>query len=234
MRLVLIKWILFILLLPDSLHAQDTVLTNLPSQWKLEDCIAYASRSNITLASLRLNTRSAGEDYLQSKEAVYPDLYGSASQSFMNSRSPDLNTGIYKNRFNVSGSYGANSSMVIYHGGFLRYDIRSKDLYFQAAKLDVQETENSLTLSITQAFFNILLAREVMVSFEALLSTSEGQLRQGQQRYDAGAIANKELLQLQSQVAGDRYNLIHATNNFRLNTVILKQLLFLPTSFDSV
>ncbi|MBL0336715.1 MAG: TolC family protein [Chitinophagaceae bacterium] len=232
MRRNFLKWILCFVLLPGSLCAQDTVFANLPSQWRLEDCISYASLNNITLTSLRLSTRSAEEDYMQSKAAVNPDLYASASQSFMNSRSLDVNTGNYKNRFNVSGNYGANSSIVLYHGGFLRYDIQSKDLFIQAAKLDVEETTNSLTLSITQAFFNILLAREVMVSFEALLSTSEGQLTQGQQRYDAGSIANKELLQLQSQVAGDRYNLIRATNNFRLNTVILKQLLFLPTSID--
>lgn len=81
MRRKFLKWILSIVLLPGSLNAQDTVFANLPAQWRLEDCISYATLNNITLASLRLSTRSAEEDYMQSKAAVNPDLYASASAS---------------------------------------------------------------------------------------------------------------------------------------------------------
>jgi len=34
------------LALPCSLKAQDTLLTNLPKQWRLEDCIEYAKKKN--------------------------------------------------------------------------------------------------------------------------------------------------------------------------------------------
>jgi outer membrane protein len=224
--------IVILLVLPFSLKAQDTLFANLPSQWRLEDCIEYAKKNNISLATLRLTTRLTEEDLLQARAAVLPDLSGSVSQSFVNNKRADAVTGDFKYHANLSSSYGLNSSMIIYNGGYLRNDIRAKKFSVQSANLDVKETENDLTLSITQAFFNVLLAREIMISFRAVLETSTGQLLQGQQRYDAGGIARKELLQLESQVATDQYNLINATNNFKLNTVDLKQLLLLPSSFD--
>ena len=227
---ILLLFILFTLL--SSLNSQDTILSNLPKQWRLQDCIAYAKEKNISLATLRLSIRSTEEDLLQAKAGVLPNLTGSVSQSLVNSNNTNTTTGGTQTQAHFSSSYGANSSMTLYNGGYLKNDIRSKDLSVQSANLNVKETENSLTLSITQAFFNILLAKEIMVSFEAVLATSLGQLQQGQQRFDAGSIARKDLLQLQSQVAADQYNIINATNNFKLNTVILKQFLLLPTSFD--
>ena len=215
-----------------SLKAQDTLFANLPSKWRLQDCIEYAKKNNISLATLRLTTRSAEEDLLQSKAGVLPNLTGSASQSFVNGKSADQVSGVFHDQVNLSSSYGVNSSVILYNGGYLKNDIRSKQYSVQSANLNVKETENDLTLSITQAFFNILLAKEIMTSIEAVLSTSTGQLQQGQQRFDAGSISKKELLQLQSQVASDQYNLVNATNNFRLNTVDLKQLLLLPTLYD--
>jgi outer membrane protein len=216
--------IISFLLLPCFLKAQDTLFANLPAQWRLQDCIEYAKQHNISLATLRLTTRSAEEDLLQSKAGVLPNLTGAVSQSFVNGKNTD--------QTNLSSSYGLNSSVIIYNGRYLKNDIRSKQYSVQSANLSVKETENDVTLSITQAFFNILLAKEIMTSIEAVLSTSNGQLQQGQQRYDAGSIAKKELLQLQSQVASDQYILVNAANNVKLNMVDLKQLLLLPTSYD--
>lgn len=230
----LLLLLIVLMTLPCLLKAQDTLFTNLPAQWRLEDCIEFAKKNNISIATLRLTSRSAEEDLLQSRAAILPNLTGSISQTFVNGKNANPVTGSFQSQGNFSNNYGLNSSMTIYNAGYLKNDIRSKQFLVQSANLSVKETENSLTLSITQAFFNILLAKEFMTSFQAVLENSSGQLEQGKQRFDAGGIAKKDFLQLQSQVATDQYNLINATNNFKLNTVDLKQLLLLPTSFDFI
>ena len=226
--------LLFVLLLFSYtlLKAQDSLLLNLPAQWRLEDCIAYAKQNNISLASIRLNTKLAEEDLLQSKAGVLPNLTGTVSQSLINNTT--TNTSIGGSRVNFSSNYGLNSSVILYNGGYLKNDIKAKQFSLQSVNLTLEETENNLTLSITQAFFNILLAREIMVSFEAIVTTSTAQLKQGQQRFDAGALARKDLLQLDAQKASDEYNLVNATNNFKLNTVIVKQFLLLPSGYQFV
>ncbi len=228
------SFFLAMLLLGSSYYpkAQDTLLTNLPKQWRLEDCIEYAKQKNITIASLRLSTLSSQEDLLQARAGVLPNLNGSVSQNLANSKSGSSGTGGLQNQANFSSNYSVNSSMVLFNGGFLKNDIRAKEFSVQSANLNVKETENDVTLSITQAFFNILLSRETISELESILTTSREQLKQGQQKYDAGGIARKDLLQFESQVASDEFNLINANNTFRLNTVTLKQLLLLPSSYE--
>jgi outer membrane protein len=48
-------------------------------------------------------------------------------------------------------------------------------------------------------------------------------LNLGQQRFDAGAIARKDYVQLEAQSATDHYNLVNAQNTLRQNIVTLKQ-----------
>ena len=228
MSVLVIVW----LALPCLPKAQDTVLTGVPAQWRLADCIEYAKQKNITIASLRLSTVSTQEDLLQARAGVLPNLNGTVSQNLVNGKNGNSGTGSFQSQANFSSSYGVNSSLVLYNGGYLRNDIRAKELSVQSANLNVKETENDITLSITQAFFNILLAKEIITTLSSVLETSKEQLQQGQQKFDAGSIAKKDLLQFQSQVAGDEYALINANNTFRLNTVILKQLLLLPSAYD--
>ncbi len=207
---------------------QDSILKDLPKQWTLQACIEYAKQKNITLATLRLTQRSTEEDLLQSKAAVLPNLTGTVTQSLINGNSTVTSGG----GLQTSGNYGVNSSMILYNGGYLKNDIKSKELTVQSANLNIKETENDLSLTITQTFFNILLAKENINSLQSVLITSREQLKQGQIKYDAGGLARKDLLQLQSQVAADEYSLVNATNIYKLNLVTLKQILLLPTIYD--
>ena len=207
---------------------QDSILKDLPKQWTLQACIEYAKQKNITLATLRLTQRSTEEDLLQSKAAVLPNLTGTVTQSLINGNSTVTSGG----GLQTSGNYGVNSSMILYNGGYLKNDIKSKELTVQSANLNIKETENDLSLTITQTFFNILLAKENINSLQSVLITSREQLKQGQLKYDAGGLARKDLLQLQSQVAADEYSLVNATNIYKLNLVTLKQILLLPTIYD--
>lgn len=223
--------ILLAALFPWLLKAQDSTLLKLPLSWTLEECIAYAKKNNIQINTLRLNTSSAEEDLKQSKAAILPDLSGSVSQNLLNRKNANVVVGGFQTQANFSSSYALSSSITVYNGGFLKNDIKSKELALQSSNLSVQETENDITLSITQAYLNILLARETITYLEDVLVTSQAQLKQGQQRFDAGSIARKDLAQLEAQTASDQYNLVNENNTYSLDIVVLKQILQLPTSF---
>src|SRR6218665_862578 len=219
------------LLVVSSVEAQDT--TRLPQNpWTLEDCINYATQNNIQVNSLRLSSESAKMDLQQSRYNRLPAVNGTVSQSVVNSNNADPVVGGFQTQANFSSSYGVCSSVTVFNGGYLSNDIKSKALSLQSANLTVQETANNITLSITQAFLNILLAKENIDYLKEVLTTSEAQLKQSQNRFDAGSISKKDLLQFQSQLASDNYNLVSATNNLQLNIVNLKQLLQLPTSYE--
>lgn len=214
--------IIFCILLAmgSRLYAQSDSTSALPSVWDLQTCLDYAKKNNITLNSMRLSASTREQDLLQSRAARYPDLAGNASQDLSHYTSSGVST---------STNVGLSSSVTLYAGGYLNNDIKSKQLSLQAANLDVKAAENDVTLQITQAFLNILLAKENILYYEDLVTTTQSQVTQGQQRFDAGTLAQKDLLELQATLAADRYSLVLAENTLRQNTLVLKQILQLPT-----
>lgn len=221
---------IFLSLLAGVASAQDS--TQLPAKWTLDDCINYAKENNIQINTLKLSSDAAQLDLQQSRNNRLPNVNGTISQSLVNSNNADPVIGGFQTQANFSSNYGISSSMTVYNGGYLNNDIKSKALSLQSANLTVQETANNITLSITQAFLNILLAKENITYLKQVLATSEAQLKQSQQRFDAGSISKKDLLQFQSQLASDNYNLVSADNSYQTNIVNLKQLLQLPASYQ--
>ena len=204
------------------MQAQDAV-----QRWSLQTCLDYAKTHNITLNSLRLNRNISEQELLLSRSAVLPGVSASLAPSVTHSRVTDSN-GDLRSRVTTSGNTSASASVTLYNGGYLRNDIRQKELLVQVAGLDLAASENDITLSITQAYLNILLAKENIVYVRDVVATSEAQVKQEQQFYDVGTVALKDLIQLQAQLANDKYTLVAAENTHRQNLLTLKQILQLP------
>lgn len=213
------------------LMAQDSTVTNLPARWELQDCLDYAMQHNIQLNNLRLSRMSSEQDLLQSKAAKLPDLNGTISQNLRGSKV--LNeAGRTPYTLGSAGNYSINSSVTIFQGGMLNYDIRQKQLSVQVADLNVAQQINDITIQLTQSYLNILLSKENIIYVSDVVTTSTAQVQQAQQRYDVGSIALKDLAALQAQLATDRYTLVVAESQYRQNKLVLKQLLQLPSAYD--
>lgn len=216
----------------SGLQAQDS----LPAvvQWNLATAIAYARQHNIQVNTTRLNEALSQQDLLLARAARYPNLSGVATQSFTNSRNANPVVGGFQTQSSLAGNYGVNSNWTVYRGGYLNKDVESKSLQLQSANLNTQISENDIILQITQAFLNVLLAKESIVYVEDLVKTSKEQYETGKQKLDLGSISKKDLLQLQATAAADEYNLVTAQNQYRQNVVTLKQLLQLPSATEFI
>ncbi len=177
---------------------------------------------------MRLSRNAVEQDLLQAKKAKYPNLNASISQGIL---AVNGNNGLNVNGI-PSQNIAASSSMTLYRAGYIRNNEASKNLLVQMADLSVQEDQNNITLNITQAYLNILMAEENIVALQEILTTTKTQLKQGDQLYKAGSISKLNYLQIQAQVAQDEYNLVAAQNNLRTYIVNLKQILQLPTDYD--
>ncbi len=213
-------------------QAQDTSYITSAVQWDLATTIGYAKQNNIQLNIVRLDQKLSEQDLLLARAAKYPNLSGSATQSLTHSGNTNPVVGGFQTQSSLAGNYGLNSAWTIYRGGYLNNDIKSKNLQLQAANLNTEVTQNDVTLQITQAYLNILLAKEAIVYSGELAKSSRAQYEQGKIRFDAGSIAKKDLLQLEAQAAGDQYTLVNAQNQYRQNILLLKQILQLPSTTD--
>jgi outer membrane protein len=216
--------------------AQDTTATGLPTRWDLQSCLDYAKKNNIQLNGLRLSEKTAEQNYLLSKAARQPNFTGGVGLTYTHSNNANPVVGGFQTESSVANSFSLSSTMTIYNGGYINEDVRQKNLEIQSANLNVLQTINDITLNITQAYLNILLAKENVVYEADLVNTTVAQVDQGRKEYEAGSIARNAYIELQAQLATDKYNLITAQSTVRQNKLTLKQILQLPyqDSFDIV
>lgn len=229
------------------LFAQDTLASTV--KWDLQTCLDYAKGNNIQINSLKLDKKTSEQESVLSNASLLPNLYGTANQYLTRSNSLIVNSvttggttststaaGSYQAGVLGSGTYGLTSSWTLYQGGYIRNDIQQKNLAVERANLNILQEVNDITLQITQYYLNVLLDKESINYEQNVVSTSQAQVVQANRRYNAGSIARKDLAQLQSQLANDKYSLITVQNAQRQDLLSLKQLLQLPTtvSFDIV
>lgn len=229
----LVKYLLFIEVLLYSVSASAQELKTTPTLWSLKECLRYAQDNNITINNLRLTRSSTDQDLISSKAALLPNLNASVSQ---NATHYGVSQTAGSNKISTSGSVGVNSSLTLFNGGALRADIDQKKLNRNVADLDVAEANNTLYMQIIEAYNNILLDKETINYAQDLVETSRAQTDQMRQQYQAGAVAKKDLIQLEAQLANDQYTLTNAQNAERQDKITLKQLLQLPvnTTFDVI
>ena len=226
-------FIIMMVALTGTVHAQDTTAGRPPTVWTLQACLDYAKQYNVQLNSLRLAQKTAQQNYLQSRAARQPNLTGGVGLTYTHNGSAAVNS-FQQSSFN--NNFSLSSGMTIYNGGFISDDIRQKNLLIESANLNLMQTEDNITLEITQAYLGILLAKENMVYVQDLINTTSAQVEQGRKEYEAGSIARNAYIELQANLASDKYNLVTAQSAVRQNKVTLKQLLQLPfqDSFDIV
>ena len=223
-------------LLTGSVHAQDSTAGRLPARWDLQTCIDYAKKYNITLNSLRLAVRTAEQNNLLARAARQPNLTGDITATYTHSKNANPVIGGFSTQSSFANNYSLNSGVTIYNAGAITYNIRATNLQIQSANQTVIENELDITLQIVQDYLNILLAKENVVYVEDLVKSTSAQVDQGKKEYEVGTIARNAYIELQAQLAADKFNLVTAENAVRQNKLTLKQLLQLPLrdSFDVV
>lgn len=201
----------------------DKILTN--NGWNLNQCITYALENNIDLSKTRLQAETASADLMQSKGARLPSLNGSVSQSGVNNRTFNDNGSSDGWSLSYSGSVSVNAVVTLYNGGVLNNKLKRSELAGEAAALNVTQAEMDITLAVTQAYLNVLYARENVAYYQDVVDASEKQVVRGKALLKAGSLSRRDLADLEAQLASDRYDFVTAQNALVSRITDIKQLL---------
>lgn len=186
--------------------------------WDLNKCITYAKDNSIKVKQMLLELNSSQVDLLKSKSERLPAVNASVAQGFNNS-------------FNSSNTgFSLSTSMNLYSGGAITNGIKKSKLNVELANLNLEETRNDITLSIVQAYLNVLYAKESFDYYKEVVAASQKQVDRARELRRAGSIAQKDLAQLDAQLASDIYSSVVAQNKVFSNTTALKQLLEIPVT----
>jgi len=94
---------------------------------------------------------------------------------------------------------------------------------------DYRRERNLLRFNVTESFYNLILARELLKLSEESYAQMERHLRQVENRYENGLASKFDLLRARVQLANLKPQLIKARNSVTLAENYFKSLLGLPT-----
>jgi outer membrane protein len=203
-------------------HAQSEGGNN---RWSLQKAIDYALANNLQVKLSALNTEVSR---IARKEAVanqYPNLTGNASENFNSGRSIDPFTNNFVNQTIWSNNFSLSTNLTLFAGMQLRNNVQQARIDLQASETDLAKAKNDMILNLVQAYMQVLFNDELLTTAKLNLSNSQGQAERTQKLYNAGSVAETNLLEINAQVASDELNVITAQNNKDIAELNLMQLL---------
>jgi outer membrane protein len=205
------------------------LFTSLQAQeiWSLEKCINYAQDNNIKLKQGFNTTQYQHNQLNQSKNSRLPNLNGQMSQSLYFGRTL-LSDNSYSDINSAQTGFGLGTNVPVFQGFYISNNISRLDLDFQASISDLEKAKSDISVNIASTFLEILFAKDLVKVSEDQLVVTNLQIKQINEKVEAGSLAKGSLLEIQAQAAGEELNLVNAKNQLQLAKLRLTQLLELP------
>ena len=202
------------------------VLANAKAQtMTLKQCIDTAIANNLDLKQAELQMETAKLDWKQSRGNLLPTLNGFASHGINQGRSIDpFSNAFVDQEINFAG-YGLSSGVTLFNGLGIQNSIRQYSLAFEAAKMDVQQLKDNLTLNIILAYLQVLTNEDLLTQSQGQLEVSQQQVERLEKMNKEGAIVPSLLTNLQGEQAGNELTVITNQNNLETSKLALFQLM---------
>ena len=220
-KLILILGVSLIVMSENIFAQQDSV-------WTLEKCIDYALNRNIQVRKSELSNQQYRVYAEQAKAQRFPYANASIGQNFNWSKSTA--TGESGLTGSNGSSYSVNSGITIFNASKLTTLIKQAELSIESGKYSLETTKESLSLSILDAFLQILYAEELVHNSEKQIESTASQLNLAEERLVLRAIAQSDYAQVKSQLASEKLTLANSQSQLVIAKITLEQFMELPVS----
>jgi outer membrane protein len=203
-------------------------------KWTLPECVPSAMDHNISIRQSALQADVASIDYKQSRLSKIPSFNFSNSDGLSYGKSKNPSSGILENQNYFSVGFNLQSSVEIFNWFSKKNTILANEWSLQAAKAATDKLKNDIALEVANSYLQILLARDQQKIAEVQVQQSKTQLDLVEKQVAAGALAEFNASEIESQLANDSANLITAVGNVAQAKYVLKAYLNLDAadSFD--
>ncbi|MEL7220892.1 MAG: TolC family protein [Bacteroidota bacterium] len=194
----------------------------------LEQCIQQAWQQSRTALKAQLGIERAELQIAREKASTLPLLQADAQNGYQFGRNIDPTTNAFNNDAILFNSVTINGSWLLYQGGRATYAKAHRQELLIAANAQEAQVKFQLQLEVTNAFLNVLMAKEYVQQITTASLASQEQLKRIEQDIALGVRPEKEKVQLETQLAAENRNLLNASAQLEEASRSLKQLLRLP------
>lgn len=207
--------------------AAASVLTAGAEVMTLDQCIDYALGHNLTIKQRDIERSNAELQVTDAKDAVLPQLSGSASQSWNFGRGlTSANTYADRNTSSFGASIGLQ--LPLFNGLQTVRNVIAAKASLTAVVENLEAAKDDVVLRVIAQYLQVLYCGEIegVATSQAELTAEE--LKRREALLEAGKIPEADMLDARSQAAQARMQLVSAHNDLRLALLDLAQLLRLP------
>ena len=199
-------------------------------QYTLSECIDIALENNRNIKQQELNRRQREIAYSQARADLLPSLNASAGQSFVFGRSIGLDN-TYQNTNSSQTNFGIGADITLFDGLRMKHNIDARKADMQASEADLDKMRDDIIMSVSTAFLQALLNRELLQIAETQLETTQADIARRTELVKSGRMAKGELYEQEAQLAREELNRVQAASNHKLALLDLAQIMELE-EFD--
>lgn len=196
--------------------------------WGLDSCMAYAVEHATDVKREVINARQRKQDYQKAVTDFLPSVAGGVQGQYAWGRNIDPETNTYNNVTTFNNYYQLYASLNVFDGFATINAFKQAKLARAYSTTAMQKVRDDKAIDVMQKFVDAAYAEASIQIASDKLAESKRLLGKMQRLYELGEKGRPDVVQMESQVAEDEYNLTHQKHVAQQSLLTLKSAMNFP------
>lgn len=196
--------------------------------WNLDDCMKYAVEHATEVKREVVNARQRKQDYQHAVAGFLPTVTGGVQGQYAWGRNIDPETNTYNNVTTFNNYYQLYAELNVFDGFATINALKQAKLSRDYSATAMQKIQDDRAIDVMQKYVDAAYAEASIRIASEKLNESKRMLAKMKRLYELGEKGRPDVVQMESQVADDEYNLTHQENVAKQSLLALKSAMNFP------
>ncbi len=196
--------------------------------WSLDDCMKYAVKHATEVKREVVNVRQRTQDYQHAVAGFLPTVSGGVQGQYAWGRNIDPETNTYNNVTTFNNYYQLYAELNVFDGFATINALKQAKLSRDYSATAMQKIQDDRAIDVMQKYVDAAYAEASIQIASEKLNESKRMLAKMKRLYELGEKGRPDVVQMESQVAEDEYNLTHQDNVAKQSLLALKSAMNFP------
>ena len=208
--------------------SKPTMAQGMGKNWGLDSCMAYAVEHATDVKREVINARQRKQDYQKAVTDFLPSVAGGVQGQYAWGRNIDPETNTYNHVTTFNNYYQLYASLNVFDGFATINAFKQAKLARAYSTTAMQKVRDDKAIDVMQKFVDAAYAEASIQIASDKLAESKRLLAKMQRLYELGEKGRPDVVQMESQVAEDEYNLTHQKHVAQQCLLTLKSAMNFP------
>lgn len=208
--------------------SKPTMAQGMGKNWGLDSCMTYAVEHATDVKREMINARQRKQDYQKAVTDFLPSVAGGVQGQYAWGRNIDPETNTYNHVTTFNNYYQLYASLNVFDGFATINAFKQAKLARAYSTTAMQKVRDDKAIDVMLKFVDAAYAEASIQLASDKLAESKRLLGKMQRLYELGEKGRPDVVQMESQVAEDEYNLTHQKHVAQQSLLTLKSAMNFP------